>query len=145
MFQLSYHALDCRTVVQIQRSVVEPDKRSFISRISNAKKDKDTIAAWRTDLDGILHVFEVRPTVHSIHTPLTVHPQTELALHTIVAMTNIREDVVTTRELVSDMHRTMLKDKEGAGCRNQTVGVHSVLFTIERFLQLPRLEPGLQF
>ena len=96
-------------------------------------------------MESFMSLRSVQPFTPSIHTLLTVHPQTELALHTIVAMTNIREDVATTRELVSDMHRTMLNDKEGAGCRNQTVGVHSVLFTIERFLQLPRLEPGLQF
>jgi hypothetical protein len=133
-------------VAQIQRSAVEPDKRNPISRIFNAKKDKATIAAWRSDLDRILHVFEVRSTVHSLPTLLTVHLQTELALHTHVAVSDIREDVANTlRELVSDMHRAVVKGQEGTDIRNQMVGNHGVLFTIEKFLQLPRLEPGLQF
>ena len=73
-----------------------------------------------------------------------IHPQTELALHTNVAVADIREDVANTRELVSDMHRTMLKDQEGADIRNQMVGYYSVLFSIQRSLQLPRLDPGSQ-
>ena len=122
MFQLSYHALDCRTVAQIQRSAVEPKKRNPISRIFHAKKDEATIAAWRSNLDRILHVFEVRSIERSLVTPLTVRLQTELALHTNVAVSDIREDVANTRELVSDMHRTMLKGQEGADVRDQTVG-----------------------
>ena len=129
-------------MAQIQRSTVELDKQNFISRIFNAKNDKETIAAWGADLGRILHVFEARSTVHSSATLLTVHLQTELALHTHVAVSNIREDVANTRELVSDIHRTMLKDQEGADTRNQTVGNHDVLSMILKFLQLPRLEPG---
>ena len=143
--QLAYNAFDCRTVAQIQRSAVEPDRRNFFSRILNQNKDKDAIAAWRSELDRIVHVFEVRSTVQSLLTLLTVHLQTELAIQTHVAVTDIREDVANTRELVSDMHRTMLKDKEGADVRNQMVGNHGILFVVQKFLQLPRLKPGLQF
>ena len=143
-------------MAQIQRSVVEPDKRNLLSRILNPKKDKDAIAAWRSELDRIVHVFEVCSTVRSLPTLLTVHLQIELALHTHIAVSNVREDVghgvvvirediANTHELVSDMHRTLLKDKEGADSRNKTVGNHGVLFVIQKFLQLPRLKPGLQF
>ena len=120
-------------MAQIQRSAVEPNKRNPISRIFYANKDKATIAAWRSDLDRILHIFEVRSIVDSLVTPLMVHPQTELALHTNVAVSDIREDVANTRELVSDMHRTMLKD-QGADIRNQMVGDYSVLFSIQKSL-----------
>ena len=157
--RLVYNAFDCRTVAQIQRSAIEPDNRNLFSRILNPKKDKDAIAAWRSELDRIVHVFEVRSTVQSLLTLLIVHLQTELAIQTHVAVTDIREDVgdirggvvviredvANTHELVSDMHRTMLKDQEGGDSRNQMVGNHGVLFVLQKFLQLPRLEPGLQF
>ena len=140
-------------MAQIQRSAVEPKKRNPISRIFYGKKDEATIAAWRSDLDRILHIFEVRSVVDSLPTLLTVHLQTELALHTHIAVSDtheivsdIREGFVNTHELVSDIHRTILKDQQGADTRNQTVGNHGVLFIIEKNpLQLPRLEPGLQF
>ena len=104
------------------------------------------IAAWRSDLDRIFHVFEVHSIAHSPPTLLTIHLQTELALHTHVAVSDIREGVanthelvsnihkgfVNTHELVSDIHRTMLKDQQGADIRNQTVGNHGVLFTIKK-------------
>ena len=125
-------------MAQIQRSVAEPDTRNIFSRILNPNKDKEAIAAWRSELDRIVHVFEVCSTVRSLPTILTVHLQIELALHTNVAIAN-------THELVSDMHRTLLKDKEGADSRNKTVGNHGVLFVIQKFLRLPRLKPGLQF
>ena len=136
-------------VAQIQRSVVEPDKRNIFSRILNPKKDKDAIAAWRSELDRIVHVFEVCSTVCSLPTLLTVHLQMELALHTNVAVSNVREDVghgvvvirediANTHELVSDMHRTLLKSQEGVDGMNQTVGKRGVLFVIQKFLQLPQ-------
>ena len=164
---LAYRALDCRTVAQIQRSANEPKKRNPISRIFYANKDEATIAAWRSDLDRILHVFEVRSVVDSLPTLLTDHLQTELALHTHIAVSDtheivsniregcvntheivsdIREGFMNTHELVSDMHRTMLKDQQGADVKNQTVGNHGILSIIEKNpLQLPRLEPGSQF
>ena len=144
-------------MAQIQRSAVEPDKQNFISRIFNAKKDKETVAAWRSELDRIVHIFEVRSALHSLPALLIVHLQTELAIHTHLAVSDvredvgdirvdvgdirggvvdIREDVASTRELVSDMHRTMLKGQEGVDNRNQMVGNHGILFIIQKFLQL---------
>ena len=131
-------------------SAIEPDKRNFISRIFNAKKDKDTVAAWRSELDRIVHVFEVRSALHSLPALLIVHLQTELAIHTHLAVSDvredvgdirggvvdIREDVANTRELVSDIHRTMLKGQEGVDNRNNMVGNHGIGFVIEKFLQL---------
>ena len=139
-------------MAKIQRSAVEPDERSVISRVFDLKKDEDVIAAWRSELDRIVHVFEVRSTIHSLSTLLTVHLQIELALHTHVAVSNvhedvghirggvgvIREDIANTHQLVSDMHRTLLKDQEGVDGMNQMVGKHGVLFVIEICLQLPQ-------
>jgi hypothetical protein len=92
-------------VAQIQRSVVKLGKQNPISRIFHAKNDKDTIAAWMSDLDRILQVFKVRSTVPSLLTSLlTIDFQTELAIHTHVAVSETRHDVAYTREVVSDIH-----------------------------------------
>ena len=125
---------------QIQKSAVEPDKRSFLSRIFNVRSDKDRVAAWRSDLDRILHIFEVRSTVCFLPTLLTVRLQTELALHTNVAVSgihenvvDIREDVANARELISDVHRAVVNQGAG-GISNQMVGNHGILFAVEKFL-----------
>ena len=144
-------------MAQIQRSAVEPDKRNYVSRIFNPKKDKDAVAAWRSELDRIVHVFEVRSPLHSLPALLIVHLQTELAIHTHLAVSDvredvgdirvdvgdirggvvdIREDVANTRELVSDIHRTMLKGQEGVDNKNNMVGNHGIGFVIGKFLQL---------
>ena len=149
-------------MAQIQRSAVEPDKQNFISRIFNAKKDKETVAAWRSELDRIVHIFEVRSALHFLPALLIVYLQTELAIHTHLAVSDvredvgdirvdvggirggvvdIREDVANTRELVSDMHRTMLKGQEGVDHRNQMVGNHGILFIIQKSLRIPQAQP----
>ena len=69
---------------------------------------------------------------------LTVHLQTELALHTHIA-------VSSTHGLVSDIHRAVVKGQEGADIRNQAVCGHCALFTVKKPLQLPRERPGLLF
>ena len=139
-------------MAQIQRSVAEPDKRNTFSRILNPNRDKEAIAAWRSELDRIVHVFEVCSAASPLPTLLTVHIQIELALHTNVAISDVREDVghgvvairediANTHQLVSDMHRTLLKGQEGVDGMNQTVGKHGVLFMIQKFLQLPQTRP----
>ena len=49
-----------RTVAEIQRKIVKKSGRSTVSRLFNAKTDKETIAAWKLELNGILQVFNVR-------------------------------------------------------------------------------------
>ena len=122
-------------MAQIQRSAVESNGQNPISRILHAKKDKVAITDWRSDLDRILHVFEVRSIIRSLLTRLTVHLQTELALHTHVA-------VSSTHGLVSDIHRAVVKSQGEDNIGNQMVFIHGALFMIEKSLQLPRLEPG---
>ena len=96
-----------------------------------AKKDEATIAAWRSDLDRILHVFEVHSIVHSLLILLTIHLQTELALHTHAAVSDVRQGVANTHELVSDIHRAVVKSQDMADNINQAVGSHCALFTIK--------------
>ena len=40
--------------------IVEQGNRNAVSQAFHAKNDKDTIAAWRQDLNRILHIFNVR-------------------------------------------------------------------------------------
>ena len=49
-----------RTANEVQRHIIERGKRNVISRRYHAKDDRETVAIWRSDLNGILHVFNVR-------------------------------------------------------------------------------------
>ena len=40
--------------------VIKRNERDVVSRLVHAKSDKETIAAWKLDLNRILHVFTVR-------------------------------------------------------------------------------------
>lgn len=75
----------------------------------------EKIAAWRSDLVRVLHVFNVGPTVCA-RPPLTQHSQTELAINTHVTVSETHaivsklEHNVTT--MVSDIHRAVVKGQE---------------------------------
>ena len=75
---------------------------------------------------------------------MTIHFQTELALHMHGAVSDVRHDVASTRgivsdihhdvastrEIVSDIHRAVVKGKEGVDIRNQTVGICCAQFVV---------------
>ena len=52
--------LSIRIMDEIRGHVIERSKRNAISRRYHAKDDEKAIAAWKLDLNGILHVFNVR-------------------------------------------------------------------------------------
>ena len=79
-----------------------------MSQLFHAKNNKETIASWKSNLNKILHVFNVRSIV-SVWLLLTVRPQTELAIN--------------THNMVSEMHRNMVKSQEGADDQHQLVSV----------------------
>ena len=56
-------ALDCRTIKEIQEKIAEKGRRNIPSRLVHVKSDKELIASWKSDLDGILRVFTVRSVV----------------------------------------------------------------------------------
>ena len=58
-----------------------------------------------------------------------VHVQTELALHTHTAVSDVHG-------LVSDIHRAVVKGQEGDDIGNQTVGIHGALVMIEKSLTI---------
>ena len=106
--RLAHCALVRRTVTEIQSKIVEKKERNLLSRLAQAKHDKETIAAWKLDLIRILQVFNVR-SAGSVRLSLTASFQTELALN--------------THNIVSDIHQNMLK-----GCEDQSQAVSSTSF-----------------
>jgi tetratricopeptide (TPR) repeat protein len=101
--RFTYHAITRRTVAEIQEKIIEKGGRNLFSRLVHAKDDKDTIASWRSDLNRILHIFNVRSAV-SAWLSLTVHFQTELAIDTNANVSDVRHDVTNTRTVVVNTH-----------------------------------------
>ena len=52
------HASDCRTVAETQE-VLKRGGRSRVTRFLHPRDDKDVIAAWKSDLNRLLQVFNV--------------------------------------------------------------------------------------
>ena len=88
---------DRRTVAEIQRKVIKQSKRNVLSRYLGAKDDKETIAAWKSDLTRILILFNVRSLI-CLWRLLTARSQTELAVTTHVTVSDIRQDISKIRE-----------------------------------------------
>ena len=59
-------AFNRRVVAEIQGNITKRDKRNAISRRFHAKSDNEAIVAWRSDLNGIIHIFNVRSTFTSV-------------------------------------------------------------------------------
>ena len=56
----TYRVLDRRTVAEIQNEIVKQGGRHRFTRFIHARNDKDTIADWKSDLNRILVIFNVR-------------------------------------------------------------------------------------
>jgi len=54
------HTIDCRTVAEIQRKIMKQSGKHKFSQFLHARSDKDTIAGWKSDLNRIVVVFNVR-------------------------------------------------------------------------------------
>ena len=121
-------------MAEIQRKAINQSGRNPAARLLHAKNDKETIAAWKLDLNRILHTFNVRSII-PVWLLLTGHFQTELAMNTHVIASDIHHGVVTihniisnvhdgvanTHAVVSDIHRNMLKSQEGTDDQLQLV------------------------
>ena len=117
-----------RTVAEIQGKVTKQSKRNPAARLFHAKSDKDTIAAWRLELNRILHVFNVRSFSSSLPS-LTVRFQTELAINTHVVVSN-------TYNLVSDIQHTIAKQQEEADGLSRPVSNRCALFIVEQLTNI---------
>jgi tetratricopeptide (TPR) repeat protein len=114
-------------VAEVQGKAIKRSRRNPVSRLLHAKNDKELIAAWKLDLNRILHVFNVRYVV-IVLLLLTVHVQTELAISTHGIVTDVHHSVVNTNTMVSEMHHNMLKGREGGDDQHQSVSCIGTLF-----------------
>ena len=103
---LVHRALDYRTMAGIQEKIIKKGGRSLLSRLAHAKNDKETVAAWKLDLNRILQVFNVSSVISVWPSP-TVHSQTEL--------------IINTNTMVSDLHRNALKGLEESDEKHRSV------------------------
>ena len=69
--RFTYQAFNRRAVAEIRRKVSKRGKRNAVSRLLRAKDDKDAIAAWRSDLNRILLIFNVGSDVYVLSLPLS--------------------------------------------------------------------------
>jgi hypothetical protein len=115
-------------VAEIQTKVIKQSGRNAVSRLLHAKDDKETIVGWKSELNRILHVFNVR-SVAFARPSLIVLFQTELIMNIHVNVSDIRDDVS--------------KIREGIGGQVQLVSASCIQSIVNRrCLQVPRLEPG---
>ena len=112
---LTDHALDCRTVAEIQDEVIKRSGRGTASRLFHAKNDKEAIVAWKLDLNRILHIFNVRSSsVVFTRASLILPLQTELAMNTHTL-------AIDTNALVLDIHRNVVASRGGTDSQQHPV------------------------
>ena len=108
-------------MAEIRRRVAKQSKRNTVSRLIHAKNDKEAVAGWKSDLNSILHIFNVRSATF-VRQLLIVHLQTELVINTNVVVSDVHRGVVNTHAIVSDIHRTIVGNQEGSDGKNRPVG-----------------------
>ena len=136
--RFTHQILNRRIVTEIQGNVAKRGKRNAISRLIHAKDDRKAIDTWRSDLNKILHVFNVR-SVTSAQSLLTLRFQTELEMNThltVVAnnhstISDVYHDISNTDpapDIVhngpnthSEINHNMSKSREDAGGQNPKV------------------------
>ncbi|KAF9641915.1 hypothetical protein BDM02DRAFT_3194271 [Thelephora ganbajun] len=110
------------TVVEIKRNVDKLGKQNRISHLFHAKNDKDTVAAWRLDLNRILHVFN---TELAINTHVIVSDIQHDVLNARTVVSDVHQGIVSTHAIVSDIHCTIMKSQEESEDKDQLVGILS--------------------
>jgi len=114
---------------EIQRHGVEWRKRNAISRRYYARDNKEAIATWKLDLDGILRVLDVCYIipVRRLLTALTFRFQTELEIHARATVPEIHHDAANTSTPISDTHRNKPKGHKDTDGKNQAVSTTRTL------------------
>lgn len=98
-------------MAEIQRRVIEHEKRNAVSRHLHARNDKEKITAWRSELTRMLHVFNVRSVIF-VRLSLTRCSQTELTINTHTIVSRLERNEQHVASMVSDIHRTVVKGQE---------------------------------
>ena len=96
-----------RTVAEIRRKIIKQGKQNVVSPPIYSEKDREMMTAWRSALDRILDVFNVRSVV-SVWLLLTLYSQTELVRNAHVTVSGIHHEVVDTPTIVSELHRNVV-------------------------------------
>ena len=118
-------------MAEIQKKIVKWGKRNAISRLFHTKADQKAIAAWRLELNRILHIFNVRSVTYA-RPLLTVHFQTELAVNTNVVVSDIRHDVTNTHTVVSRIRRDVVNTQTIVSNVHQgVVNTHTVVSELQ--------------
>ena len=147
-----------RTVAEIRRKIIKQGKQNVVTPPVHSEKDKEMMTAWRSALDRILHVFNVRSVV-SVWLLLTLYSQTELVRNTHVTVSGIHHEamnapttvselhrnVADTHTIVSDIRRNMLEGLEGTEGQHQSVSDIGILSTTDKHSPLPSLKSGQQY
>ena len=123
---LTDNALNFRTVTNIQTKVLKRSGRNVASRLFHAKNDKESITAWKLDLNRILHVFNVCSVIFT-RASLILPLQTELAM-------NAHTLAIDTNALVSDIHRNVVTGRVVTDGQHHPV---SATFNLPMTLCLP--------
>lgn len=130
MRQFTDRGLNRRTVAEIQRKIVKRGKRSMIARLFHARNDKEMIAAWRLNLNRILHVFNVRSVI-TARLLLINCSQTELAVITHLTVSDIHRDVTSTQTAVSHLHRDILNAQAiVTDTRHDVTSTHTIISNV---------------
>jgi hypothetical protein len=115
-------------------------KRSAVTRVLHAKKDRDTIAAWRLDLDRIRLVFEARHATSFIHITDDFFqgklPPTEIhldALDSDVDVSDVLGCTSEASEIASKLTRAAVKELDevsrGLSVSNHLIAAHGTAFS----------------
>ena len=158
----AYCVFYCRTVAEIQRSVTKQSKQNALSRLLHAKNNKEKVAAWKSDLDKLLQVFQVCSVASTWSLlVLIICSQIQLLLNTNVITSDIHANIVSTQTIVSNIHqggisthsvvselqhnvtntlsnihRAVVVKQEGTNNKNSLVGVTSIVLTAEQMLTI---------
>ena len=127
----THHALNRRTVTEIQRKIIKRGKRNVVSRLFHVN-DEEAIATWRLGINRITHVFNVRPAT-SVWPSLTFRSQTDFGTNTHVIVPANHRDTATTHTIASDVRRdTPNADTTVPDIRHEVSKSHAIVSDVHR-------------
>ena len=118
-----------RIIAEIQKNTIKRGKRNPISRRYHAKDDKEAIAAWKLELNWILHIFNVRYVV-SMRLLLTFRYKTELGTSARATASGTHQDPADKPTVAPDIRRNEPKSR-AVGSQNQPVSSASALLVTD--------------
>jgi hypothetical protein len=118
--------LPIRTTDEIQRHIVKRNKRNPFSRRYHKREDQEAITTWKSDLSGVLRVFDVCSAT-SVWRLLTFRVQIELVIDAHPTVSDTSQDATNQHTVVSDVHPSSSNVREGVDSRNPAVSITRIL------------------